>query len=269
MIIFLFNYKKVFSLFVIPQTYKIEKVYESIFIRKDGVVLFNEEIVYSPYDGKIKFFFSHGDKIKKNSLVAIVETQEGEFKFYSNISGIFSLKFDNLDFSQNDIKNLDFKNFLSTIKSKKIQNGDQIKIGEPIFKIIDNLYGYIYFEKDENLKNFISQKYIYLKNIYNGELFKGEIVESEPYLKIKFDKFLEYFLEERVHPFDILVFEGEVIKIKEIFIKNGGFYLKEENSRDFISIGNFKYIKIGEFLIFPLIEENKALFDLIGKAIIK
>lgn len=268
-IIFLFNYKKVFSLFILPQTYKIEKITESIFIRKEGIVLFNEDIIYSPYDGKIKLLFNHGDKIKKNSLVATVDTLEGEFKFYSNLSGILSVKFDNLDFSQDEINNLNFKTLLSNLNSKKIQNGDEIKIGEPIFKIIDNLSAFIYFENDENLKNFISGKYIYLKNIYNGEIFKGEIVENTSLLKIKFNKFLEYFLDERVHPFEIMIFEGEVIKIKESFIKNGGIYLKEDLNTSFVSIKNFKYIKIGEFLIFPLIEENKSLFDLIGKVIIK
>ncbi|MDI6861108.1 MAG: HlyD family efflux transporter periplasmic adaptor subunit [Caldisericia bacterium] len=268
-IIFLFNYKKVFSLFILPQTYKIEKITESIFIRKEGIVLFNEDIIYSPYDGRIKLLFNHGDKIKKNSLVATVDTLEGEFKFYSNLSGILSVKFDNLDFSQDEINNLNFKTLLSNLNSKKIQNGDEIKIGEPIFKIIDNLSAFIYFENDENLKNFISGKYIYLKNIYNGEIFKGEIVENTSLLKIKFNKFLEYFLDERVHPFEIMIFEGEVIKIKESFIKNGGIYLKEDLNTSFVSIKNFKYIKIGEFLIFPLIEENKSLFDLIGKVIIK
>ncbi|MCX8095598.1 MAG: hypothetical protein N3D74_05380 [Caldisericia bacterium] len=268
-ILFLFNYKKIFSLFALPQTYKIEKTTDTIFIRKDGLVIFDEEIIYSPYDGKIKFFFSNGDKIKKNSLVASIEIPEGEFKFYSNTCGILSLKFDELDFSEEKIKNLNFEDLTKSLETKNIKDGDEVKIGEPIFKVIDNLSSYIYFEKDKNIENFISDNYIYLKNIYNGEIFKGEILEDKEKLKIKFDKFIEYFLDNRIHPFEIMLFEGDVIKIKENFIKNGGFDIKEDFKTRFISIESFKYIKIGGYYIFPLVEENKPLFDLLGKEIIK
>lgn len=268
-ILFLFNYKKVFSLFAFPQTYKIEKTTEAIFVRRDGFVLFNEDIVYSPYDGKIKFFFNNGDKVKKNSLVALIETQDGEFKFYANSCGILSLKFDDFDFNSDSLENLYIKSGLKKLKTKTVQNGDEIKIGEPIFKIIDNLYSYIYFENDEIFKNFITGKYIYLKNIYNGEIFKGEIVENASFLKIKFDRFIEYFLNERIHPFEVMIYEGEMIKIKDKFMKNGGFDIKEEFKTRFIPIESFKYIKSGGYFIFPLIEENKPLFDLLGKEIIK
>lgn len=267
-ILFLFNYKKIFSLFALPQTFKIEKTNETIFIRRDGLVLFNEDIVYSPYDGKIKLFFNHGDKVKKNTLVALIETQDGEFKFYSGSSGIISLKFDDLDFSLDKIKDFNF-NQTKNFTLKTVKDGDEVKIGEPIFKIVDNLFSYIYFEKDHLLKNFISGNYIYLKNLYNGEIFKGEIVEDGDFLKIKFDKFIEYFLDERIHPFEIMLFEGEVIKIKESFTKKDGFDLKEDFKTRFIPIENFKYIKSGGYFIFPLVEENKPLFDLIGKEIIK
>lgn len=268
-ILFLFNYKKIFSLIALPQTYKIEKTTETIFIRRDGLVLFNEDIVYSPYDGKIKFFYSNGDKVKKNSLVASIETEDGEFKFYSSSCGILSLKFDKFDFNSDSPENLYLKIDLIKLETKIVQNGDEIKIGEPIFKIIDNLYSYVYFKNDEIFKNFITGKYVYLKNIYNGEIFKGEIVENGTFFKIKFDKYIEYFLNKRIHPFEVMIFEGEIIKIKDKFMKNGGFDIKEEFKTRFIPIEGFKYIKIGEYFIFPLIEENKPLFDLLGKEIIK
>ncbi|MBC7195133.1 MAG: hypothetical protein H5U37_05700, partial [Caldisericia bacterium] len=91
-ILFLFNYKKILSYFSFPQTYKIEKANERVFIKRDGIVLFNEDIVYSPYEGKVKYYYEEGDKIKKNSLVAEIETDEGNFKFYSNSVGILSLR---------------------------------------------------------------------------------------------------------------------------------------------------------------------------------
>ncbi len=267
-ILFLFNYKRIFSLFALPQTYKIEKTNETIFVRRNGFILFNEDIVYSPYDGKIKFLFNHGDKVKKNTLVALIETQEGEFKFYSESCGIISLKFDDFDFSLDKIKNFNFTQ-TKIFTTKTIKNGDEVKIGEPIFKLVDNLYSYIYFEKDDILKNFISGKFIYIRNFYNGEIFKAEINEDSDFLKIKFNKYIEYFLDERIHPFEIMLYEGEVVKIKESFMKKGGFDLKEDFKTRFISIENFKYIKIGGYFIFPLVEENKPLFDLIGKEIIK
>lgn len=268
-ILFIFNYKKIFSYFSFPQTYKIEKVDERVFIRRYGIVLFNEDIVYSPYEGKVKYYYEEGDKIKKNSLVAEIKTDDSEFKFYSDSVGILSLRFDDYDFNVNT-SSFDLK----TLKERKIQykvfkDGDNIKIGSPIFKIIDNLSSFIVFELDDTLKNFLNEDIIYLRNIENQEIFKGEIVEKGEYLKIKFDKFIEYYLYERVYPFDILLYEGDVIKIKSYFIKNGGFDIKDDFKTRFISIENFKYVKIGDFIIFPLVEENKALFDLLGKEIIK
>lgn len=268
-ILFLFNYKKILSYFSFPQTYKIEKANERIFIKRDGIVLFNEDIVYSPYEGKVKYYYEEGDKIKKNSLVAEIETDEGNFKFYSNSVGILSFRFDDFDF-KSELSSFNLKSLKETgIKYRVLKNGDDIKIGSPIFKIIDNLYSFIVFEFDETLKNFLNEDIVYLRNIENQEIFKGEIVEKGDFVKIKFNKFIEYYLTERIYPFEILIFEGDVIKIKESFLKNGGFDIKDDFKTRFISIENFKYVKIGDFLIFPLIEENKPLFDLLGKEIIK
>jgi hypothetical protein len=267
-ILFLFNYKKIFSIFSLPQTYKIENHYERVFIKRDGVILFNEDIVYSPYEGKVKYFYRDGDKVKKNSLVALITSNEGEFKFYSNSVGIFSLKFDELDF-KNEIS-FDLKSLKEKFnKFKILHDGDMIKIGDPIFKIIDNLYSFVIFENDETLKNFLNSDIVYLKNIENGEIFKGEIVEKGEFIKVKFNKFIEYYLDERIYPFEILIYEGDLIKIKDSFIKNNGFDIKEDFKTRFISIEKFKFIKSGDYFIFPKIDENKPLFDLLGKEIIK
>jgi hypothetical protein len=267
-ILFLFNYKKIFSIFSLPQTYKIENHYERVFIKRDGVILFNEDIIYSPYEGKVKYFYRDGDKVKKNSLVALITSNEGEFKFYSNSVGIFSLKFDELDF-KNEIS-FDLKSLKEKFnKFKILHDGDMIKIGDPIFKIIDNLYSFVIFENDETLKNFLNSDIVYLKNIENGEIFKGEIVEKGEFIKVKFNKFIEYYLDERIYPFEILIYEGDLIKIKDSFIKNNGFDIKEDFKTRFISIEKFKFIKSGDYFIFPKIDENKPLFDLLGKEIIK
>jgi hypothetical protein len=267
-ILFLFNYKKIFSIFSLPQTYKIENHYERVFIKRDGVILFNEDIIYSPYEGKVKYFYRDGDKVKKNSLVALITSNEGEFKFYSNSVGIISLKFDELDF-KNEIS-FDLKSLKEKFnKFKILHDGDMIKIGDPIFKIIDNLYSFVIFENDETLKNFLNSDIVYLKNIENGEIFKGEIVEKGEFIKVKFNKFIEYYLDERIYPFEILIYEGDLIKIKDSFIKNNGFDIKEDFKTRFISIEKFKFIKSGDYFIFPKIDENKPLFDLLGKEIIK
>jgi hypothetical protein len=267
-ILFLFNYKKIFSIFSLPQTYKIENHYERVFIKRDGVILFNEDIIYSPYEGKVKYFYRDGDKVKKNSLIALITSNESEFKFYSNSVGIISLKFDELDF-KNEIS-FDLKSLKEKFnKFKILHDGDMIKIGDPIFKIIDNLYSFVIFENDETLKNFLNSDIVYLKNIENGEIFKGEIVEKGEFIKVKFNKFIEYYLDERIYPFEIFIYEGDLIKIKDSFIKNNGFDIKEDFKTRFISIEKFKFIKSGDYFIFPKIDENKPLFDLLGKEIIK
>jgi len=270
-IIVLFNYDTIFSYLSLPKTYKIERVEEGIYQKKEGVILLNQSITYSPYEGTINFNIDDLEKVPKDFLICQVETNEGTFKFYSQDTGIVSRRIEDLDLVLDQLKENPFLAVDEEIKSsvKVISNGDIVKEGEPIFRMIDNLEGYIYFKIDDDFKNFISGNSIYLKIDTNGEIFKGEIVENDKFLKIEFNKFVEYFINTKVYVFDVLIYSGNLIKIPDKFVKKDGIDLREEDGTNrFISFEGLKYIKQNGFYIFPGIEENKVIFELVGKEII-
>lgn len=271
LIIFLLNYKTIFSYLSLPKTYKIEKVEEAVYQKKQGVILLNQSVIYSPYEGKIKFFTNDLGKVPKDFLVCEVETTDGVFKFYSQDTGIVSRRVEELDLILDELKENPFLILDEKLnnKVKVLNDGDIIKEGEPIYRLIDNLEGYIYFKIDDDLKNFIKGNSIYLKISTNEEIFKGEIVENDKFLKIKFNKFVEYFINTKTYIFDILIYSGGLIKIPDKFVKKNGIDIREDDGLNrFIPFEGLKYIRQNGFYIFPEIEENKNIFELIGKEII-
>lgn len=271
LIIFLLNYKTIFSYLSLPKTYKIEKVEEAVYQKKQGVILLNQSVIYSPYEGKIKIFTNDLGKVPKDFLVCEVETTDGVFKFYSQDTGIVSRRVEELDLVLDELKENPFLILDEKInnKVKVLNDGDIIKEGEPIYRLIDNLEGYIYFKIDDDLKNFIKGNSIYLKISTNEEIFKGEIVENDKFLKIKFNKFVEYFINTKTYIFDILIYSGSLIKIPDKFVKKNGIDIREDDGLNrFIPFEGLKYIRQNGFYIFPEIEENKNMFELIGKEII-
>jgi len=270
-IIVLFNYDTIFSYLSLPKTYKIEEVEESVYQKKEGVILLNQSITYSPYEGIINFNIDDMEKVPKDFLICQVETDEGSFKFYSQDTGIVSRRIEDLDLVLDQLKENPFLAIDKEVKSsvKVINNGDIVKEGEPIFRMIDNLEGYIYFKIDDDFKNFINGKSIYLKIDTNGEIFKGEIVENDKFIKIRFNKFVEYFINTKAYVFDTLIYSGNLIKIPNKFVKKDGIDLREQDGLNrFIPFESLKYIKQNDYYIFPEIEENKIIFELVGKEII-
>lgn len=271
LIILLLNYKTIFSYLSLPKTYKIEKIEDTIFQKKQGVILLNQSVIYSPYEGTIKFYINDLGKVSKDFLICEVETIDGVFKFYSQDTGIVSRKVEELDLVLDELKENPFLITDEKInnKVKFLSDGDSVKEGEPIYRLIDNLEGYIYFKIDDDIKNFIKGNSVYLKIDTNGEIFKGEIVENDKFLKLKFNKFIEYFINTKTYIFEILIYSGNLIKIPDKFVKKDGIDLKEEDGLNrFIPFEGLKYIRQNGFYIFPEIEENKNIFELTGKEII-
>ncbi len=270
-IILLINYKTIFSYLSLPKTYRIEKVEESVFIKKQGVIILNQSITYSPYEGVINFYVDDLKKVPKDFLICEVQTMEGAFKFFSQDTGIVSKRIDEFDLVLDELKEDPFIIIDEKMvnKVKVLNNNDSVKEGEPIYRMIDNLEGFIYFKIDDDYKNFINGNSIYLKIDTNGEIFKGEIIQDEKFLKVRFNKFIEYFINTKIYVFDVLIYSGNLIKIPDKFVKKDGIDLREDDGLNrFIPFKGLKYIRQNGFYIFPEIEENKNIFELIGKEII-
>lgn len=271
LIIFVLNYKTIFSYFSIPKAHKIELINEDIYVKKQGIVLLNQSITYSPYEGKIEFFVDELKKVPKDHLICQIETNDGVFKFYSQNSGLISKKIEELDLILDQLFENPFLIVENNLNNsvKILDNGDLVKEGEAIFKLIDNLEGYIFFKLDDEMNDFIKGRTLYLKMDTNQESFRGEIVERDKFLKVKFNKFVEYFIYRKIYIFDILIYSGETIKIPERYVKKNGIDIKDDDGfTKFLPFDGLKYIKKDGFYIFPNITENKIIFEFNGKEVI-
>ena len=265
--------KNVLSFLSIPDTVKLESVESKIVVNKKAFALLKEKTVFSPYKGKVEYFFKEGDRVPKDALVAQIETENGIFKFFAPESGIFSKKFDELSLSRN-INETIIEKYLKDNRTPRYKTIGKLVIlnpGDPVFRIVDNLSATLYVLKDSILDRLIEDRELFIEDEIRGEeipvylkSISGDLIELE--IKIH----VEDFINNRTPIINIIAFEGKIIKIpKRFIIKEEGIMINDENNPLFISLDNLFFVKKDSCFIFPSIEENKKLFEFLGKDIIK
>jgi len=264
--------KDVLSFLSIPDTVKLESMESKIVVNKKAFALLKEKIVFSPYEGRVEYFFKEGDRVPKDTLVAQIETENGIFKFFAPESGIFSKKFDEISLSEN-IDKIEIKEYLKDNKTPKYKTLEALTIlhpGDPVFRIVDNLSATLYVLKDNILDKLIEDREIFIEDEIRGEeipiYLKGI---SENLIELEMEIHVEDFINNRTPIINIIAFEGKVIKIPKRFIKKNGIMINDENNSVFISLDNLFFVKKDNYFVFPFIEENKKLFKFSGKDIIK
>ena len=264
--------KDVLSFLSIPDTVKLESMESKIVVNKKVLALLKEKIVFSPYKGKVEYFFKEGDRVPKDTLVAQIETENGIFKFFAPESGIFSKKFDEISLSEN-IDKIEIKEYLKDNKTPKYKTLEALTIlhpGDPVFRVVDNLSATLYVLKDNILDKLIEDREIFIEDEIRGEeipiYLKGI---SEDLVELEMGIHVEDFINNRTPIINIIAFEGKVIKIPKRFIKKDGIMINDENNSVFISLDNLFFVKKDNYFVFPFIEENKKLFKFSGKDIIE
>ena len=264
--------KDVLSFLSIPDTVKLESMESKIVVNKKAFALLKEKIVFSPYEGRVEYFFKEGDRVPKDTLVAQIETENGIFKFFAPESGIFSKKFDEISLSEN-IDKIEIKEYLKDNKTPKYKTLEALTIlhpGDPVFRIVDNLSTTLYVLEDSILDKLIEDREIFIEDEIRGEeipiYLKGI---SENLIELEMEIHVEDFINNRTPIINIIAFEGKVIKIPKRFIKKNGIMINDENNSVFISLDNLFFVKKDNYFVFPFIEENKKLFKFSGKDIIK
>ncbi len=264
--------KDVLSFLSIPDTVKLESMESKIVVNKKAFALLKEKIIFSPYEGRVEYFFKEGDRVPKDTLVAQIETENGIFKFFAPESGIFSKKFDEISLSEN-IDKIEIKEYLKDNKTPKYKTLEALTIlhpGDPVFRIVDNLSATLYVLEDSILDKLIEDREIFIEDEIRGEeipiYLKGI---SENLIELEMEIHVEDFINNRTPIINIIAFEGKVIKIPKRFIKKNGIMINDENNSVFISLDNLFFVKKDNYFVFPFIEENKKLFKFSGKDIIK
>jgi len=264
--------KDVLSFLSIPDTVKLESVEFKILVNKKAFALLKEKIIFSPYEGRVEYFFKEGDRVPKDALVAQIETENGIFKFFAPESGIFSKKFDEVSLTEN-INKIEIEKYLKDNKTPKYKTLEALTIlhpGDPVFRVVDNLSATLYVLKDNILDKLIEDREIFIEDEIRGEeipiYLKGI---SEDLVELEMGIHVEDFINNRTPIINIIAFEGKVIKIPKRFIKRDGIMINDENNSIFISLDSLFFVKKDNYFVFPFIEENKKLFKFSGKDIIK
>ncbi|HLR33972.1 MAG TPA: HlyD family efflux transporter periplasmic adaptor subunit [Tissierellales bacterium] len=193
------------------------------------------------------------EELKKRKEQLQKEISDNAIYYYSEESGIISFEIDGLEetFSADNILNYssrDFKNIDQNIK--KTESNTNLKIGEPVYKVIDNLEWYIMVKvNDENKIDELEKG----NNIYitiddmeekiEGEVIKVEKNKNDSVVIVKCSNYLHNYYNKRYVKADLIKKSHEGIKLpaKAITNKDGidGVYVK-----DMSGIIRFRPIKL-------------------------
>lgn len=139
--------------------------------------------------------------------------------YFSPQNGVISFKLDGYeDFSIEDIGTKRMNDLLE-VENHEIKTNDSVEIDQPIYKIVQNYQWFIVAEIDNVCRKYIEDQKnirILVKNSDVDIIAKKEqIIEMDTkiYLVLSVDRYLNYFLNERVVDFSIEYYNWEGIKI--------------------------------------------------------
>jgi len=222
-----------------------------------AVLLKNELLTY--YDKQKNI--SGDNTLVENSLDSLKQQREDIMKqinsniieYNSDRSGILSFKIDGYEnkFTKSNRDAYGYKDFENlTEEYKAVSNNENVEVGQPIFKIINNFEWYMLIKIDNisNIESYEEGKSIVVscKDI-EGEL-KGRIIKikkngNKGTILCKFDRDFQYFYDKRIIDVDIILSKHESYKIprKALTELNGakGVYIK-----DVSGIVKFRPVKV-------------------------
>lgn len=141
----------------------------------NGILIKDEVIINSPYQGKVKFNIQEGDRVRAGAIVASVtavdiNNKNGQTTYNINAPtpGVISFHLDGLEniYTKANVNNILMQKLAhNDSKPLSIKNDDMVESGRPIFKIVNNLSrNIIYFQ-------------VPLKDIPTDFLKKGHRIE--------------------------------------------------------------------------------------------
>ena len=181
------------------------------------------------------------------------QLSENAINYYCSESGIVSYNIDGYEeiYSFHNKDDYNYSNFKTgNVKITTIEDGQEVNVGEPIFKIVDNFEWYMLL-KIEDLKDISDYEegdFILVGSKELDEEFKGRIVNinkenTKGTILCKFNKSFHKIYDKRFVNLDIIKYKYNGFKIpkKSIVEKDGlkGVYIK-----DISGIIKFKPVEI-------------------------
>lgn len=207
----------------------IKEIQESIFSEDYDKAILSKDKLLMYYD---KHKSVSGDNtLISNSLDSLKEERENILKqinsniltYYSNESGVLSFKIDGYEdkFTYNNREVYGYEVFENLAEEETIVSGNgNVKIGEPIFKIINNFEWYMLIKID-NIKDIEELKEGNSITVSGKDVeveLKGRIVKvnkkgSKGTILCKFDRDFQHFYDKRIINVDIILGKYDAYKI--------------------------------------------------------
>ncbi|NLY77325.1 MAG: hypothetical protein GX080_04460 [Tissierellia bacterium] len=181
------------------------------------------------------------DNLKKERESIKNQIISNMVSYHSDQSGILSFKIDGYEdkFTFDNRENYKYKDFerLSS-ELKTVSNNQNVKVGDPIFKIIDNLEWYMLIKADniKDLEDYQEGSQIILSGKDIEQELKGRIVKinkdgDKAAILCRFNRDFHYYYDKRVLDIDIILARYESYKIpkKSITELDGvkGVYIRD------------------------------------------
>lgn len=193
------------------------------------------------------------ESLQKKKEALNKQLNNNALNYYTNESGIVSYKIDGYEeiFSFHNKDEYTYSDFkIESTNSYTRENGENVKSGEAVFKIIDNFqwYAILKIEDFKKINVYEEGDNILLSNEKLNEEFKGKIIKinkdgNKGTILCKFNTGFHKIYDERFVDFDIIKYKynGYKIPTKSIVEKDGikGVYIK-----DISGIVKFKPVEI-------------------------
>lgn len=206
-----------------------DEIQESIFNKEyDKATLLKDQLLM--YYDKQRYI-SGNNSLIDNSLDSLKEQRENIIKqinsniisYHSNESGILSFKIDGYEnkFTKNNIEAYGYNDFDNLTKEhESVSDKGNVRVGEPIFKIINNFEWYMLIKIDNtrDIENYEEGKSIVISSKDIGGELRGRIIKinkngNKGTILCKFDRDFQYYYDKRIVNADIILGKYESYKI--------------------------------------------------------
>lgn len=245
--------------------------YENIELLKEKLALYYGK--QQDFSGENHLINQSIDSLQKKRDTLKKQLSENAINYYSSEAGIVSYKIDGYEeiYSFHNKADYNYSNFKTgNLKTTTIEDSQEVNVGEPIFKIMDNFEWYMVLKIEDlnDISNYEEGDSILVSNKELDEEFKGSIIninkESDKgTILCKFNKGFHKIYDKRFINLNIIRYKHNGFKIpkKSIVEKDNleGVYIK-----DISGIIKFKPVEIlkedDKFVYISSGDDNNNIF---------
>lgn len=201
-----------------------------------GLLVRKEQVVYAPFAGIVRTLAEEGARYRPGQPILDLEGTNGQKIFYSRDDGVISYQMDGLETTLQPIILENFQQDYRDFRGKafRIQDGDKVNAGRPLYKLVDNYQLYLLVEvpKDQIFRYRINEKIWAKMDGVESIGYVRKILDHQNLFVIELERFPIELLNKRWVELNVLIDAetGVIVPIKSIAMKDGkmGVYRVEK-----------------------------------------